>query len=152
MFYEDADVAWRMRMRGWRAMYAPAARVLHHHSSSAVHASDSKYFQVGRSRVRLMARNADRRMLLRYGLQMLLYDAGYVAFVAVRDRSLAPLRGRLAGMRAWREARRSGAEGRRPVELAPVRGFGAALRRRQAWWEGGSGGRASSPPPLVDEG
>ena len=66
------------------------------------------------------------------------YDVAYVAYAAVRDRTLAPLRGRLAGLRQWRTAR----AGRRPppVPLAPVEGLGAALRRR-AVWRSGSGGR-----------
>jgi GT2 family glycosyltransferase len=34
MFGEDADVAWRLRMRGWRSLYAPGAVVFHHHSAS----------------------------------------------------------------------------------------------------------------------
>ena len=74
VFMEDADVAWRMRMRGWRCMYAPTALAHHHHSATAVHASDRKYFHVGRNRVRLLARNADRRLLVEYGGAMVAYD------------------------------------------------------------------------------
>jgi hypothetical protein len=83
--------------------------------------------------VRILARNADRRHLLRYGLLIVLYDLAYVAFVAVTDRTLAPVTGRLAGLREWRTARAENAGLRRPVDLAPRRGFTAALRRRRAW-------------------
>ena len=83
LYLEDADVAWRARMAGWRALYVPDAVVWHHHSATAKHGSSFKYFHVGRSRVRLLARNADRRQLLRYGAAMLAYDLGYIAFVAV---------------------------------------------------------------------
>ncbi len=133
VFLEDADVAWRARMRGWRALYAPSAVVYHHHSATAVHASPFKYRWVGRNRVRLLARNADRRLLLRHGAAMVLYDLAYVAYAATRERTLAPLRGRMRGLREWRTARRAGAPGRRPVELEPRQGFAAALRRRAAW-------------------
>jgi GT2 family glycosyltransferase len=140
LYLDDADVAWRSRMAGWRAIYAPDAVVWHDHSATTAHGSSFKYFHVGRSRVRLIARNADRRQLLRYGLQMLVYDVGYIAFVAVTDRTLAPLHGRLAGLREWRIARAETAARRRPVELDRRRGYAAALRRRRAWLTG------SGPP------
>jgi GT2 family glycosyltransferase len=133
LYLDDADVAWRARMAGWRAIYVPEAIVWHDHSATTRHGSGFKYFHVGRSRVRLIARNADRRHLLRYGLRMLAYDLGYVAFVAVTDRTLAPLRGRLAGLREWRAARAEAAAWRRPVELERRQGYAAALRRRRAW-------------------
>lgn len=133
VYLEDVDVAWRARMRGWRALYAPGAIVYHHHSATAVHASDFKYRWVGRNRLRLLARNADRRQLLRHAPAIVAYELAYVAYAARRDRTLAPLRGRLRGLREWRSARRSGAAGRRAVELAPRQGLGAALRRLRAW-------------------
>jgi hypothetical protein len=114
--------------------------VWHDHSATTRHGSSFKYFHVGRSRVRLLARNADRRQLLRHGVQMVAYDLGYVAFVALTDRSLAPLRGRLAGLREWRAARSGAAARRRPVQLERRRGYLAALRRRRAWLAG------SGPP------
>jgi GT2 family glycosyltransferase len=137
IYMEDADLAWRSRMAGWRALYVPEAVAFHHHSATMRHGSSFKYFHVGRSRMRLLAKNADRRHLLRYGLQMLAFDLAYVVFVAVTDRSLAPLRGRVAGLREWRKVRAQGAGRRRPVELEPRQGLGAALRRRRAWFAGG---------------
>ena len=64
---------------------------------------------------------------------MIGYDIAYVAYAAVTDRTLAPLRGRLKGLREWRTYRRAGATTRGPVELAPTRGLRAALGRRSAW-------------------
>jgi GT2 family glycosyltransferase len=136
LYLDDADVAWRSRMAGWRALYYPRAVVWHAHSATTRHGSGFKYFYVGRSRVRLLAKNADRRQLLRYGAQMLAFDLAYVAFVALADRSLAPLRGRLAGLRDWRALRAETAARRRPVELDRRQGFAAALRRRRAWLAG----------------
>jgi GT2 family glycosyltransferase len=136
LYLDDADVAWRSRMAGWRALYVPDAIVWHAHSATTRHGSSFKYFHVGRSRIRLIAKNADRRQLVRYGAQMLAFDLGYIIFVALTDRSLAPLRGRLAGLREWRTVRRQAAEQRRPVELERRQGFAAALRRRRAWLDG----------------
>lgn len=133
VYLEDADVAWRAQMRGWRALYAPGAVVHHHHSATAVHASPFKYRWVGRNRVRLLGRNADARQLLRHLPAIVAYDLAYVVFAAVRDRTLAPLSGRLRGLREWRSARRSGAAGRRWVPLEPRQGLAAALRRRRSW-------------------
>jgi len=143
LYLDDVDVAWRARMAGWRTVYVPEALVWHHHSATTRHGSGFKYFHVGRNRVRLLARNADRRHLLRRGPAMLAYDLGYVVYVALFDRTLAPVRGRLAGLREWRALRAEGAALRRPVELGPREGFRAALRRRRAWHEG-----ATRHPPA----
>jgi GT2 family glycosyltransferase len=142
LYLDDADVAWRSRMAGWRAVYAPEAVVWHDHSATTRHGSGFKYFHVGRSRVRLLAKNADSRHLIRYGAQMLAYDVAYVAFVAVADHTLAPLRGRLAGLREWRTIRAQTAARRRPVQLDRRQGFLAALRRRRAWVVGARSARS----------
>jgi GT2 family glycosyltransferase len=129
---EDADLAWRAQMRGWRCLYAPGAVMYHHHGSTARHGSDLKYFHVGLNRVRMLAKNADTRLLRRYGAAIVAYDLGYVVVAALTDRTLAPVRGRVQGLREWRTYRRAGAD-RRPVELAPVRGIRGALGRRAVW-------------------
>jgi GT2 family glycosyltransferase len=129
---DDVDLAWRAHMHGWRCMYAPAAIVHHRHGATTAHGSDLKYFHVGLNRVRTLAKNADGRMLRRYGAMIVLYDLAYVAFVAVTERSLAPLRGRLQGLQEWRRYRRSGAP-RRAVALHAPQGLRAALARRAVW-------------------
>ena len=129
---EDADLAWRARMAGWRCLYAPRAVVHHRHGATGSHGSDLKYFHVGLDRVRTLAKNADRGHLLRYGLAIVAYDLAQVAFAGVTDRTTAPLRGRLRGLLEWRRYRRAGA-GRVPVALDPVRGPRAALGRRSVW-------------------
>ncbi|HEX8073597.1 MAG TPA: glycosyltransferase family 2 protein [Thermoleophilaceae bacterium] len=139
---DDADLAWRARMRGWRCLYAPAAVVHHRHGATTAHGSDLKYFHVGLNRVRTLAKNADARQLARYGAAIAAYDLGYVAYACVTDRTLAPVRGRLRGLREWRAYRQTGAAGRRPVELLPVRGLRAALERRGVWE------RHSAAPPA----
>lgn len=136
LYLDDADVAWRARMAGWRALYVPEAVVWHDHSATTRHGSSFKYFHVGRSRVRLLAKNADRQHLIRYGAPIVVYDLAYVAFVAVTDRTLAPLKGRLAGLREWRAVRAQARAERRPVALERRQGFLAALRRRRAWLAG----------------
>jgi GT2 family glycosyltransferase len=138
MYLEDLDVAWRARARSWRSVYTPRAVAHHHHSLTARHGSDFKYFHVGLNRVRTLAKNASTAHLLRYGIAMIFYDLAYVGFVAVTDRSLAPLRGRLQGLREWRRYRRAPAI-RDCSDLEPVRGFRAALSRRAVWMSASAG-------------
>jgi GT2 family glycosyltransferase len=130
---EDVDLAWRARMAGWRCLYAPAAVVVHRHGATGRHRSAFKHYHVALNRVRVLAKNVDRAHLLRYGAAIVAFDACYVAYAVLVDRTLAPLRGRLRGIREWGIYRRVGARSRAPVELEPVRGLRAALRRRAAW-------------------
>jgi GT2 family glycosyltransferase len=130
-YLEDADVAWRARMAGWRCLYAPAAVVHHHHSMSLGHGSPAKHFLVGRNRVRMLAKNATTTHLARYALGIVAYDLAYVVFAGATTRSVAPLRGRAAGLVHWLEDRRGVA--RRPVALAKPFGFRGALRRHRSY-------------------
>jgi GT2 family glycosyltransferase len=132
-YLEDVDVAWRARMRGWRCLYVPNAVVAHHHSATLGHGSSRKYFLVGRNRMRLLAKNASTAQLRRYAPWMLTHDLAYVGFIALTQLTLAPLFGRLAGLREWRRYRRAGAAGRREIPLARVSGVRAALRRQRVW-------------------
>jgi hypothetical protein len=146
---DDADVAWRAQMKGWPCLYVPAAVVHHHHGATIGHGSSLKYFHVGLNRVRTVAKNADSRLLRRHGLFMIGYDIAYVAYAAITDRTLAPLRGRLKGLREWRGYRRAGAGGRGPVELAPTRGLRAALDRRSAWQGVSAALHSNGRPPRA---
>jgi GT2 family glycosyltransferase len=130
---EDADLAWRAQMRGWRCLYVPHAIVFHDYGGTVPHGSNYRFLQAGRNRVRLVAKNTDRRILLRYGVLMVLYDLAYVGYALVVHRTFAPIVGRLEVLRQWRAVRRLGSTGRQPIELAPVQGIRAALRRRSAW-------------------
>ena len=132
-FFEDVDVAWRAQAHGWMALYAPGAVVYHHHSATARHGSPAKLYLVGRNRVRTLAKNATTSMLLRNAPGIVAYELAYVIFTSLTARSLAPLRGRLQGLREWRGYRRRGMAHRRPVDLARPLGFRRALRRHRAW-------------------
>src|SRR5207248_9327736 len=133
IFLEDGDLAWRARMAGWRALYAPSAVVYHHHSATVGHGSGFKNYLVGRNRVRLLAKNAGRRQLLLYGPAIVGYDLCYVAFAAAVHRSFAPMKGRMDGLREWRRYRRLGAATRRSVALPQSPGLAGALRRHRTW-------------------
>ena len=132
-YLEDADLAWRARMTGWTCLLAPRAIGVHRHSATLGHGSKAKHVHVGRNRVRMLAKNASTRQLRRKLPAIVAYDVLYVAHAAVADRTLAPLTGRLRGIRDWRAYRRAGCSQRREIELSPAPGVRAARRRRRAY-------------------
>ncbi len=131
MYLDDVDVAWRAQMAGWTCRYVPGAVVHHHHSASSVHGSPFKHRYVGRNRVRLLAKHATAGQLLRYGPAIIANDLAYVVIAGCGDRTLAPLRGRIDGLRRWRADRAAGRAARRPIALAAVQGPRRALARRR---------------------
>jgi GT2 family glycosyltransferase len=58
MYYEDMDLAWRGRARGWRYRYEPASRVRHLHGKSAGEGSATFEHYVERNRLVALTRNA----------------------------------------------------------------------------------------------
>jgi hypothetical protein len=81
----------------------------------------------------MLAKNASRRQLRRRLLRIVAYDLLYVGYVTATGRTLAPLTGRLNGLRDWRAYRTAACSGRRELELSPPPGLLAALRRNQAY-------------------
>jgi GT2 family glycosyltransferase len=133
-YLEDVDLAWRARAVGWIAVYEPRAIAYHRGSASSGAASSRKYFLVGRNRVRLLARNATTGQLLRALPGIVLYDSAYIAYVALTVRTLAPLRGRLAGLRDWAALRAETRSKRSKVTLSPAcRGWLASLRQHRSY-------------------
>jgi GT2 family glycosyltransferase len=57
-YYEDTDLGWRMRLRGWRVVYEPAAVVEHLHSGTSVEWSPFFTFHVDRNRLFMILKNA----------------------------------------------------------------------------------------------
>ena len=67
MYYEDTDLSWRGRLRGWRYVYEPGALVRHHHAQSSGVGSDFFRFHTERNRLLVLAKNAPARLALRSG-------------------------------------------------------------------------------------
>jgi GT2 family glycosyltransferase len=132
-YLEDADLAWRARMAGWRCLFAPRAVAFHHHSATLGHGSAEKHLLVGRNRVRMLAKNAGARQLLRALPRIVGYDLLYVGYVAATHRTLAPLSGRLSGLREWRHYRAAGRSTRRELALPRAPGIRDALRRNRVY-------------------
>jgi GT2 family glycosyltransferase len=144
-YLEDVDLAWRARAAGWITRYEPLAVAYHRGSASSGAGSARKYELVGRNRMRLLARNATRRRLVRSLPGIVLYDLAYVLYAGVTDRTLAPLWGRLRGLREWRALRAETRAQRREVALTPAwRGALASLRMSRAYRGSAARGGAES--------
>jgi hypothetical protein len=61
------------------------------------------------------------------------YEVLYVAYAVAAGRTLAPLAGRLRGLREWRAYREAGAPTRGDLALPRSPGLRAALRRNRAY-------------------
>jgi GT2 family glycosyltransferase len=68
LYYEDFDLSWRGRARGWRYLYVPDSVVRHVHTASSVEGSERFDYYVERNRLLVHAKNA---------------PAGYAARVAL---------------------------------------------------------------------
>jgi GT2 family glycosyltransferase len=71
LYYEDTDLAWRLRLAGWRVWYEPAAIVTHRHAASTDRRSTSFAFYNERNRLLMLLRCAPAgfamRQVLRFG-------------------------------------------------------------------------------------
>jgi GT2 family glycosyltransferase len=64
-YYEDTDLSWRMRLRGWKVVYEPAAVVEHMHSETSIEWSLFFTFHVDRNRLFMILKNAPPGFLAR---------------------------------------------------------------------------------------
>lgn len=58
MYYEDTDMAWRGRARGWRYRYVPDALLRHLHAATSVEGSPLFHHFVERNRLVMLTKNA----------------------------------------------------------------------------------------------
>jgi Glycosyltransferase like family 2 len=77
LYYEDLELAWRGRARGWRYRYVPDAVVRHLHSASTVEGSALFDYYNERNRLLILTRHADSRLLAKALARYLLVTASY---------------------------------------------------------------------------
>ncbi|MFN0029684.1 MAG: glycosyltransferase [Acidimicrobiales bacterium] len=63
-YYEDTDLAWRGRARGWRYRYVPASVLRHQHATTSVEGSALFQRYVERNRLAMLTKNAAPPMVL----------------------------------------------------------------------------------------
>ncbi len=101
VYYEDVDLALRMRVAGHACRLAPDARALHRQSATLGKRSARKYSMTGWSRGYLMRRYGVMRNP-GSGARALLCEGAICSAQIARDRTLSGLSGRLRG---WIDAR-----------------------------------------------
>lgn len=65
LYYEDTDLSWRGKLKGWRYEYVPNSRVRHRHAQSSISGSPLFRFQVDRNRLLVLVKNAPLLLALR---------------------------------------------------------------------------------------
>ena len=110
MYCEDVDLNWRLQLAGYRAVFAPAARIYHH--LSATGGGPFASYWVGRNLLLILAKDVPLPLLLRHAPRIVATHAGR-AYRAARSwrgaAARATLRGMLAALPAlphfWRKRR-----------------------------------------------
>ncbi len=64
LYYEDTDLSWRIRARGYAIRYIPTAVLRHVHSASSVEWSPLFVFHTDRNRLLMLSKNASARIAL----------------------------------------------------------------------------------------
>ncbi len=97
-YLEDADLAWRLRLRGWNCAVAPQARVRHVYSATSGQGSPFKQHLLARNRWRLLLRCWPHALLRAHWPAILRYDLLAVAYAVLR-RQPAVAAGRIEVLR-----------------------------------------------------
>jgi GT2 family glycosyltransferase len=84
LYYEDTDLSWRGRRRGWCYRTAPDSRVRHIHAASSGEGSEVFAYHVERNRLLMLVKNAPARMVWRQVVRYLLVTASYARRDVVR--------------------------------------------------------------------
>ncbi len=99
MYLEDVDLAWRLQLLGWDAVFAPAARLYHH--LSATGGGTLASFYVGRNTIWVIAKDMPATLIRRH-LGQIIAGQARIAWDALRAwrgaAARARLRGQLAGL------------------------------------------------------
>jgi GT2 family glycosyltransferase len=105
MYLEDVDLAWRLQLLGWRAVFAPEARLYHHLSATGGGKLASYY--TGRNTIWVIAKDMPGPIVRRH-LGRILLSQVRIARDAIRawrgEAARARLRGQLAGLRGMPRA------------------------------------------------
>jgi GT2 family glycosyltransferase len=96
LYYEDLELAWRGRQRGWRYRYVPGSVVRHVHAASTVAGSSLFDYYNERNRLITLTRRADRRTVAKALAKYVLVTGSY----ARRDVVSPLLRGETPRLRA----------------------------------------------------
>jgi GT2 family glycosyltransferase len=83
MYLEDADLAWRLRLRGWDTLAVPHAIVQHKVSATAGYGSPRKAYYLARNRWWCLLKNLPTPLLRRHASDLARYDAAAIAYATL---------------------------------------------------------------------
>lgn len=106
MYYEDVDLAWRLRRAGWRTRYVPGAEARHRRGGSRAASSFVEYHLV-RNRLWVSLRNASATELLAELPGLVAFEVGKAAQSLRRPHLRAALRDQWRGIGPALAARRA---------------------------------------------
>lgn len=84
LYYEDTDLSWRGRARGWDYRYVPESRIRHVHAASTVEGSAMFVHYVERNRLLMLAKNAPLSFALKAHVLFLVSTLGIARAQVVR--------------------------------------------------------------------
>ncbi len=64
-YYEDLDLAWRARLRGWKSISCPRAVIYHIHSATSKSYSQFKAYHVNRNKFFVIIKNFPKKFLIK---------------------------------------------------------------------------------------
>ncbi len=97
-YLEDADLAWRLRLRGWKTVLAPDARIPHVYSATAGHASPRKQRLLARNRLRVLLRCWPTSLLSHNAASIMRYDLLAITY-GLMTRQILMVRGRFDALK-----------------------------------------------------
>jgi GT2 family glycosyltransferase len=101
-YYDDVDLAFRLRAAGYRCLYTPRSRVLHYHNYSHDHDTPEMVARLARNEERVYWSNLPAKLLWRGLLPHLLYVGGVFASRWLRrDNAWPYLHGKISIVREW---------------------------------------------------
>jgi GT2 family glycosyltransferase len=123
MYLEDVDLAWRLRLRGWRSVYAPDGRVLHVGSGTSGEGSPFKNRLLARNKVWTVVKNYPSWPLVVVWPLLVAYDLASAPYRVLVEGQTAALAGRVDALRGLGGAvrQRRAIQARRKVGWATLR-------------------------------
>jgi len=84
LYYEDTDLSWRGRARGWRHRTVPTSVIRHLHAASSGEGSEVFAHHVERNRLLMLTKNARARLAVEQVVRYLLVTLSYARRDIVR--------------------------------------------------------------------
>ena len=94
-YFEDTDLAYRLRLRGWKTIYCPSAVVLHHGKGTSRKIHDFNIYYGHANRLKIIIKDFPVGLLLRFLPWILLRQFLEFFYCTFFQLSLAPIKARL---------------------------------------------------------